>query len=124
MDAEGNAISLIQSLFHSFGSGILDPATGILLHNRGSFFSLNLDSPNRPRGGKRPAHTLMPVLTRSKGHVTGATGTMGGKVQPQIHAHLALNLLAGDSPAQALDRPRWVVDGMEVDAPDNTAFAE
>ncbi|MGA5699744.1 gamma-glutamyltransferase family protein [Peterkaempfera bronchialis] len=124
MDADGTAVSLIQSLFHSFGSGILDPATGVLLHNRGSYFSLLPGAPNRLRGGSRPAHTLMPVLTRRDGTVTGAHGTMGGKAQPQIHAHLAMRLHAGDSPAEALRRPRWVVGGMGVDAPADAAFAE
>ncbi|MFJ5120004.1 gamma-glutamyltransferase family protein [Kitasatospora sp. NPDC088548] len=124
MDAEGNAVSLIQSLFHSFGSGILDPATGVVLHNRGSFFSLLPGAPNRLRGGSRPAHTLMPVLTRRDGAVTGAHGTMGGKAQPQIHAHLALRLHAGDSVTTALHSPRWVVGGMEVDAPTDAVFVE
>ncbi|MYW05036.1 gamma-glutamyltransferase [Streptomyces sp. SID3343] len=124
MDAEGNAISLIQSLFHSFGSGILDPATGVLLHNRGSFFSLLPGAPNRLRGGSRPAHTLMPVLTRRGDSITGAHGTMGGKAQPQIHTHIALRLDAGDTPGTALHRPRWVIGGMEVNAPADTAFAE
>jgi gamma-glutamyltranspeptidase len=124
MDAEGNAVSLIRSLFHGFGSGILDPATGVVLHNRGSFFSLLPDAPDRLRGGSRPAHTLMPVLTRRGGTITGAHGTMGGKAQPQIHAHLALRLDAGDTPVAALHRPRWVVGGTEVNAPADTAFAE
>ncbi|MFF4796076.1 gamma-glutamyltransferase family protein [Streptomyces sp. NPDC001276] len=124
IDAEGNAISLIQSLFHSFGSGILDPRTGVILHNRGAFFSLHPGAPNRLRGGSRPAHTLMPVLTRRDGAITGAHGTMGGKAQPQIHTHLALRLRHHDSPTTALHRPRWVVGGMEVNAPADTAFAE
>ena len=124
MDAEGHAVSLIQSLFHSFGSGILDPATGVILHNRGSFFTLLPDAPNRLRGGARPAHTLMPVLTRRDGTLTGAHGTMGGKAQPQIHTHLALRLHDRDGPDTALHRPRWVVGGMGVDAPAETVYAE
>lgn len=123
-DSEGNVVSVIQSLFHGFGSGILEPTTGILLHNRGSFFSAHPDAPNRLRGGSRPAHTLMPVLTRRGGTVTGAHGTMGGKAQPQIHAHLALRLTGGDSAVRALRRARWVVGGMEVDAPADVGYAE
>ncbi|MFF2025385.1 gamma-glutamyltransferase family protein [Streptomyces sp. NPDC058171] len=123
-DGEGYAVSLIQSLFHSFGSGILDPATGIVLHNRGSFFDLAPGAPNRLAGGKRPAHTLMPVLTRLDGVVTGAHGTMGGKAQPQIHAQLALRIAAGDRPAEALRRPRWVIGGLGVDEPAQVASVE
>ncbi|MGW4200325.1 gamma-glutamyltransferase family protein [Streptomyces sp. NPDC004726] len=123
-DDEGYAVSLIQSLFHSFGSGIMDPGSGILLHNRGSFFDLAPGSPNRLAGGRRPAHTLMPVLTRRDGFITGAHGTMGGKAQPQIHAHLALRLHSGDDPATALARPRWVVGGLGVDEPAGVASVE
>ncbi|MGW4799877.1 gamma-glutamyltransferase family protein, partial [Nonomuraea sp. NPDC004297] len=123
-DGAGNAVSLIQSLFHSFGSGILDPVTGVILHNRGAFFDLAPGVPNRLAGGKRPAHTLMPVLTRRDGVLSGAHGTMGGKAQPQIHAQLALRLHAGDEPAAALRHPRWVVGGLEVDAPAGTVAAE
>ncbi|MFF0448833.1 gamma-glutamyltransferase family protein [Streptomyces sp. NPDC004609] len=123
-DDDGCAVSLIQSLFHSFGSGILDPGSGIVLHNRGSFFDLAPGSPNRLAGGRRPAHTLMPVLTRRDGFVTGAHGTMGGKAQPQIHTHLALRLHAGDDPATALARPRWVIGGLGVDEPAGVASVE
>src|SRR6266566_3487615 len=103
MDADGYAVSLIQSVFHAFGSGLLDSETGLILHNRGAFFSLDPSSPNRLEPGKRPAHTLMPVLVREAGRIAGAHGTMGGKAQPQIHTHLLLNLEAGRSPAAALD---------------------
>ncbi|MFH8619962.1 gamma-glutamyltransferase family protein [Streptomyces sp. NPDC017979] len=123
-DDEGHAVSLIQSLFHSFGSGILDAATGVVLHNRGSFFDLAPGAPNRLAGGKRPAHTLMPVLTRRDGVVTGAHGTMGGKAQPQIHTQLALRIAAGDGPAAALGRPRWVIGGLGVDEPAQVASVE
>ncbi|WP_406402210.1 gamma-glutamyltransferase family protein [Streptomyces uncialis] len=123
-DAEGYAVSLIQSLFHSFGSGILDPGSGIVLHNRGSFFDLAPGAPNRLAGGRRPAHTLMPVLTRRDGVISGAHGTMGGKAQPQIHTHLALRLAAGDDPVRALGRPRWVIGGLGVDEPAGVASVE
>jgi gamma-glutamyltranspeptidase len=109
MDGEGHAVSLIQSLFHAFGSGLLDSETGLILHNRGAFFSLEPSAPNRLEPGKRPAHTLMPVLVRRRDQVVGAHGTMGGKAQPQIHTHLLLNLDAGRAPADAVAAPRWVV---------------
>ncbi|WP_399882073.1 gamma-glutamyltransferase family protein [Streptomyces sp. BBFR51] len=110
-DDEGYAVSLIQSLFQSFGSGLLDAATGIVAHNRGSAFSLDPTSPNYLQGGKRPAHTLLPVITRSGGEITGAHGTMGGLAQPQIHAQFAAYLRAGMDAADVLHRPRWAVTG-------------
>ncbi|HZD38126.1 MAG TPA: gamma-glutamyltransferase [Actinomycetes bacterium] len=118
MDAEGYAVSLIQSVFHAFGSGLLDSETGLIFHNRGAFFSLDPSSPNRLEPGKRPAHTLMPVLAREAGRIVGAYGTMGGKAQPQIHTHLLLNLEAGRSPAETLAAPRWVLGGLVTEEGD------
>lgn len=109
-DTEGRAVSLIQSLYQSFGAGILEPSTGVIVHDRGALFSLDPASPNMLAPGKRPAHTLMPVLVSEGGVLRVATGTMGGKAQPQIHAQLLLRVLAGDRPAEALARPRWVVE--------------
>lgn len=123
-DDEGYAVSLIQSLFHSFGSGLLDPVTGIVAHNRGSAFSLDPASPNYLRGGKRPAHTLLPVITRSHGEITGAHGTMGGPAQPQIHAQFAAHLKAGMDAANVLHRPRWAVTGRAPGELTGTVVAE
>ncbi|MFJ9691373.1 gamma-glutamyltransferase family protein [Kitasatospora sp. NPDC101183] len=123
-DGEGYAVSLIQSLFRSFGSGLLDPVTGIVAHNRGSAFSLDPASPNYLRGGKRPAHTLLPVITRRDGEITGAHGTMGGPAQPQIHAQFAAHLKAGMEPADVLHRPRWSVTGRAPGDPTGTVVAE
>jgi oxamate amidohydrolase len=108
-DAEGHAVSLIQSLFASFGSGILEPVTGILFQNRGAGFTLEPGSPNVLAPGKRPAHTLMPTLALRDGRVAAVLGTMGGRAQPQILAHVLLSLLGGAGPAAALDAPRWAV---------------
>jgi gamma-glutamyltranspeptidase len=124
MDAEGHAVSLIQSVFHAFGSGLLDSETGLILHNRGALFSLDPAAPNRLEPGKRPAHTLMPVLVRRAGRVVGAHGTMGGKAQPQIHTHLLLNLDAGRSPAEALAAPRWVVGSLLTEEGVDLVLAE
>jgi gamma-glutamyltranspeptidase len=124
-DAEGRAVSLIQSLFHSFGSGILEPSTGVLLHNRGSFFSLRPGHPNALAPGRRPVHTLMPVLVQDgDGALLGALGTMGGRVQAQIHAQVLLRLRAGATPQEAVDAPRWIVGGMELGEPDDTVRIE
>jgi gamma-glutamyltranspeptidase/glutathione hydrolase len=117
-DADGHWVCIIQSLFHAFGSGILDPATGVLLHNRGAAFSLVPGTPGELAGGRRPPHTLMPVLVRdSSGHLVAAHGTMGGRAQPQIHTHLALHLALGRTPAEAVSAPRWIVGQMEAGAP-------
>ncbi|WP_055526466.1 gamma-glutamyltransferase family protein [Streptomyces graminilatus] len=113
-DADGNWISLIQSVFHGFGAALLDPATGIVLHNRGASFSLDPASPNRLAGGKRPLHTLMPVLVREGGRLVGAHGAMGGRAQPQVHTHMALQLAAGSSPEHAVSVSRWVLGAMEA----------
>jgi len=112
-DADGYAVSLIQSVFSTFGALILDPQTGIICHNRGSSFSLDDSSPNVLAGGKRPAHTLMPVIVRDGGRVVGVNGTMGGKAQAQIHAHLLLAARAGASPDEAVRAPRWTVGTLD-----------
>ena len=118
-DGGGTWVSLIQSTFHAFGSGVLDPASGVLLHNRGASFSLRPDSPNRYAGGRRPAHTLMPVLVRRDGLLVGAHGTMGGRAQPQIHAQVALHLARGASVQEAVALPRWILGAMEAGASDD-----
>jgi gamma-glutamyltranspeptidase/glutathione hydrolase len=123
-DSDGYAVSLIQSLFHGFGAAVLEPSTGILMHNRGSFFSLDPDSPNVLAPGKRPAHTLMPVMVTEGDRLAWVTGTMGGKAQPQIHAQLLLRLLDGAGPAEATAAPRWVVGGLETGQPEDTVSFE
>ena len=124
VDSEGRAVSLIQSVFHAFGSGILEPATGIICHNRGACFSLDPGSPNRIAPGKRPAHTLMPVLLRDAGGRVSAHGTMGGRAQPQIHVQLLLRRLAGASPEVAVAAPRFVVGGLDAGSEADVIFAE
>lgn len=109
-DAEGNWVSLMQSTYFAFGSGILDPGSGVVLHNRGAAFDLQPGSPNRFVGGKRPAHTLMPLLVREHGELVGAHGTMGGRAQPQVHSQLALHLTGGAPPEVAVRLPRWVLE--------------
>jgi gamma-glutamyltranspeptidase/glutathione hydrolase len=117
VDSDGCAVSLIQSLFHAFGAGIADPATGIVLHNRGAYFSLDPASPNLLAGGKRPAHTLMPAAVMREGRLTTVLGTMGGSAQPQILAQVLLRLARGAPPQAALDAPRWILsDALYVEA--------
>ncbi|WP_241988849.1 gamma-glutamyltransferase family protein [Cryobacterium sp. TMT1-2-2] len=108
-DSDGLAVSLIQSIYFSFGSGILEPTTGILMQNRGMSFSLDADSPNILAPGKRPSHTLMPVLVTQGEHLRWANATMGGKGQPQIHTQAILRLLAGATPEDTVSSARWIV---------------
>jgi gamma-glutamyltranspeptidase/glutathione hydrolase len=115
-DADGWAVSLIQSVFWAFGSGIVEPVTGILCHNRGASFTLQSGSPNRLAAGRRPLHTLMPVMTRRDGRLSGVHGTMGGHAQPQIHLQLLAHLLDGATPVEAIAAPRVIVSGAVVEA--------
>jgi gamma-glutamyltranspeptidase/glutathione hydrolase len=108
-DSDGFAVSLIQSVYSSFGSGVLEPSTGILMQNRGTSFSLDAESPNVLAPGKRPSHTLMPVLITRDGALRWANATMGGKGQPQIHTQALHRLLSGSTPKQTVASPRWIV---------------
>jgi gamma-glutamyltranspeptidase len=121
MDAEGYAVSLIQSVFDAFGSGILEPSTGMILHNRGKSFSLDPGHPAALEGGVRPPHTLSPVLVLDPdGRVEAGVGTMGGRAQPQILAQVLVRLLDhGAGPDTAVAAPRWVVaDPSMVERPE------
>jgi gamma-glutamyltranspeptidase/glutathione hydrolase len=112
VDRDGNAASLIQSLYMSFGSGVVADGTGIVLQNRGAYFSLDDDHPNRLEGGKRTLHTLMPALLLKDGQLLGPIGTQGGDAQAQVHLQLVTNLVDyGLEPQAAIDAPRWVAGG-------------
>ena len=113
-DGDGYAVSLIQSVYHAFGSGLIDPATGILFHNRGTGFSLDDASPNVIAPRKRPAHTLMPVMTTHQGATRHVLSTMGGQGQPQILGQVLLRALGGVGAQAAVTAPRAVV-GLQVD---------
>jgi gamma-glutamyltranspeptidase/glutathione hydrolase len=109
-DAEGWAVSMIQSLYDSFGAGILEPDTGIVAQDRGACFTLDPRHPNVIAPGKRPAHTLMPVLVHRDGRLAAVTGSMGGAQQPQINAlNLIRALDLGMAPHDAVAAPRWTV---------------
>ena len=125
MDADGYAVSLIQSVFEAFGSGILEPSTGLILHNRGTSFSLDPGHPAVLEGGVRPPHTLIPVLVLDPtGRVEAAVGTMGGRAQPQILAQVLLRLLHGASPDAAVAAPRWIVPDARADDRPEAVLAE
>lgn len=108
--ADGWAVSLINSVYHNLGAAILEPATGILFQNRGTSFSLDEAVPNAYAPGKRPRHTLMPVLVLRGEEVAWVQATMGGSAQPQIHTQLLLHSLAGAAPEGATHAPRWIVE--------------
>lgn len=105
-DAEGNACSLIQSIYYGFGSCFVPGDTGILLHNRGHYFVLDDEHPNRLEPGKRPLHTLMACLAFERGRLRWVFGTMGADGQPQINVQVLERLLAGMSPQEAVAAPR------------------
>jgi len=108
VDADGNAVSWIQSLFAGFGSGLLDTETGVLLHNRGSLFSLQEGHPNLVAPGKRPFHTLTPLLATRSGDLAFTLGTPGGDAQTQSLLQVVHNMLLFDmTPQEALEAPRY-----------------
>ena len=92
-DSEGNLVSFIQSNFMGFGSGVIEPETGIVLQNRGHLFSLDEDHPNCIGPHKRCVHTLMPGLIMKGGKPFAALGLKGGHVQPQVQVQIIANLI-------------------------------
>ena len=107
VDKDRNAVSFINSLFNSFGSGIVAGETGIMLHNRGSGFSLDPNHPNKLEPGKRPFHTLIPAMVLKDGKLLMSYGVMGGDIQAQGHSQVLINLVdRGMNLQQAIDAPR------------------
>ena len=104
LDADGLGVSLTQSNALDFGSHLIEPATGVFLHNRGVGFSLVPGHPAELSPGRRPPHTLSPMLvTAADGALTHLVGAMGGDAQPQIIVQLLARLLhAGQDPATAV----------------------
>lgn len=113
VDAEGMAVSLIQSNASGFGSHVFEPSTGINLHNRGIGFSLVPGHPAEYGPGRQPPHTLCPALvTRPDGSVAAVLGTQGGDGQPQILLQVLARLLSAGEPAsRAIGSRRWVLTG-------------
>jgi gamma-glutamyltranspeptidase/glutathione hydrolase len=118
VDRDGNMVSLIQSNYDSFGSGIVAAGTGFVLHNRGGLFSLDAASPNALAGRKRPLHTLIPAMAQ-KGEVRIAFGIMGGWNQAQAHAQFISDIADFKMNIQAaLEAPRFskrTFPGCDVD---------
>lgn len=112
VDRDRMAVSLIYSIFHSFGSGIASEKYGILLQNRGAGFTLKPGHPNELEGGKRPMHTIIPGVLQQKGQVVMPFGVMGGAYQPVGHARFVSNLTDyGLELQESVNAPRAFADG-------------
>jgi gamma-glutamyltranspeptidase/glutathione hydrolase len=118
-DSDGNVISLIQSLYETFGSGIVAGDTGIVLQDRGSLFSL-MPGPNQLAPGKRPFHTLIPAMVLKDGVPWLSFGVMGGDMQAQGHAQVLANLIDfGMNIQEAGEAPRFrdTGNGLALESP-------
>ncbi len=113
VDKDQMAVSLIYSLFHGFGSGLASDKYGIAFQNRGAGFTLESGHPNELKGGKRPLHTIIPAMLKSKDKTFMPFGVMGGAYQPTGHSHVISNMVDfGMHPQAAIDAPRcFAVDG-------------
>jgi gamma-glutamyltranspeptidase / glutathione hydrolase len=108
VDRDGNMVSLIQSNYSGFGSGIVPAGTGFVLHNRGGLFNLDPNSPDALAGHKRPLHTIIPAFAQ-KGDIRMAFGIMGGWNQSQAHAQFMANIADFKMNIQAaVEAPRFV----------------
>jgi gamma-glutamyltranspeptidase/glutathione hydrolase len=117
-DGSGRMVSLIQSNYMGFGSGVVVPGTGVSLQNRGQGFTLDPSHPNVVAGGKRPFHTIIPgFLCDADGRPRMSFGVMGGNMQPQGHLQTLVRMLHhGQQPQAACDAPRWkVATGRAID---------
>jgi gamma-glutamyltranspeptidase/glutathione hydrolase len=125
MDPHGNLISVIQSLFRGFGSGVVPPGTGIVLHNRGSYFTADPAHPNCFAPRKRPFHTLIAsIVTREERPVVGFA-TMGSNGQAMFHVQVLTNVLDyGLDIQEAIERPRFLIGPFTPDDPVDTIRLE
>jgi gamma-glutamyltranspeptidase/glutathione hydrolase len=116
VDRDLNTVSFINSIFDSFGSGILCPETGVLFQNRGNSFTLDPAHPNALAPGKRPMHTIMPGMATEGDRVRLSFGVMGGDYQPFGHARIVSSLVDYGMDLQAaIDMPRLLATGAEVE---------
>ncbi len=110
IDAQGLAVSFIQSIYWEWGSGCVLPGTGVHWQNRGASFSLDPMAVNPLEPGRRPFHTLNPALAALDDGRVMAYGAMGGDGQPQFQAQIfTRHVLGGEPVAQAIDAPRWLL---------------
>ena len=125
-DKDRNCASFINSIFHPFGSGLIDPGTGILLHNRGQSFELQAGHPNCIGPHKRPLHTIIPGMATKNGRVEYVFGVMGGHYQAMGHAHFLSKVVDYGMDIQAAsDLPRlFPIPGKDVVECEHTMPAE
>jgi gamma-glutamyltranspeptidase/glutathione hydrolase len=127
-DESGMMVSMIQSNYMGFGSGVVVPGTGIALQNRGLGFVLNEGHPNCVAGGKRPFHTIIPGFVTRGGRPLMSLGVMGAHMQPQGHVQLMTRIFEyGQNPQAACDAPRWhlAADGrVQIESGFPTEIAE
>jgi gamma-glutamyltranspeptidase/glutathione hydrolase len=117
VDRDRNAVSFINSTYHSFGSTLVTPRSGVVLQNRGASFRLTAGHPNAIGPAKRPMHTIMPGMAMRAGRVLMPFGVMGGDYQPFGHVHLLTNMLDyAMDPQEALDNARVFYDEGAVEA--------
>lgn len=110
IDAQGRAVSFIQSIYHEFGSGVVLPESHVNWQNRGCSFSLDEAAVNSLRPGKKPFHTLNPALARLRDGRTMVYGTMGGDGQPQTQAAVFTRHVVFNQALQhAVSSPRWLL---------------
>ncbi len=110
VDSDGLAVSIIESIYHDFGSGVVAGDTGIIMQNRGSFFALDDTSANRLEPGKKTFHTLIPAMLFKDGAPYLVYGSMGGEGQPQSHAAIVSRIVDfGYDVQQAIESPRWLM---------------
>ena len=114
VDRDRTAVSLINSLYSGFGTGICTEKTGIMLHNRGTGFVVEPDHPNTIAPGKRPMHTIIPAMAMRGGRCEMPFGVMGADYQPMGHAHVITNIVDYGMDVQAaIDLPRMFFEGEE-----------
>ncbi|MDH4439155.1 MAG: gamma-glutamyltransferase [Rhizobium sp.] len=115
VDEERNAVSFINSIFDSFGTGLVAPQSGIILHNRGQSFSLKRGHPNMIAPEKRPLHTIIPGMVTRNGRTDMSFGVMGGYYQALGHAHLISKVVDyGMDMQDAIDLPRLIPVGGKI----------
>ena len=117
-DGSGNVVSVIQSVFNAFGSGVVAPDTGVLLHNRGRHFQLEAGHPSALALRKRPFHTLVASIATREERPLFALATMGGNGQAMFHTQIVTNLLDyGMDVQEAIERPRFLIGPFLPDDP-------
>lgn len=115
VDRDGMAVSLIQSVYNNFGSGIVAQGAGVLFHNRGRGFSMDPGHLNSLQPGKRPYHTLIPAMLMRHGEPAWVFGTMGADAQAQVQLQMLLGMVDfGLEPQTVIETPRWV-SGADAD---------